>query len=331
MDWFRGITQTHTVIDDPIETPTKHSWFSRLSFSFANIDIQTTVLELLFAYNKFVIQLKQRIQVMNANYAIARYITCCGHSLSLLCGFVFRFIFFPETKSSREPDESWVNIACLYRTLKPETIPPTHEHFLDTNAPFDMPDKQYYIEETYRNYDHDDLGDEFDEPTYINPMELAEMQYVQGCHAATRLLKQEPEIDDIVVWSRDTHRDEQLVRVWSMTSSLLPTFSKEVEYSNVKFLHIDYRHPKMSNNQCIEIILPKQLLIVGNELFSPAFVYRWLKYFSNVPFVFDEAYCLYVMDDNVNQHILRYGDYIVLGENDICVVRKYVFNKITKM
>jgi hypothetical protein len=28
------------------------------------------------------------------------------------------------------------------------------------------------------------------------------------------------------------------------------------------------------------------------------------------------------MDDNVNQHILRYGDYIVLGKTDIEVIRR---------
>jgi hypothetical protein len=292
MDWFRAITQTHTVIDDTIETPPKHSWFSGLSFLFTNIDIQTTLLELLFAYNKFVIRLSQRIQIMNANYAAARYITCCMQSLSFFCGFVFRYIFFPETKLSREPDESWVNIVSLYRTPKPDT-PPTHEHFLDTNDTIDTTDAHYYIEETYRNYDHEDLGDEFGDPTYIRPMELAEMYYSQACIMATRFCKQEPEIDEIVVWSRDTHRDEQIVRVWTSNRLPFPLFQKDVVYSSVVFLHVEYRHLKLGSVG-IELILPKQLMVVGNELFSPAFLYRWLKYFSQVPFAFAHVNAVHI-------------------------------------
>ena len=339
MDWFRALTQTHTLSfedqsspdtePDPEPEPKTHSWFSwfssfsSFSFSFSNIDIdiQTVLLELLFAYNKFCIQLTQRIQTMNANYAAARYISFWVHSLSMFCGFALRFFFFPETnRQFQEPDESWVNIVCLYRTPKHKTIP-THEHFLDTNAIIDTPDAHYYIEETYRNYDHEDLGDELEDPTYINPMEMAEMYYSQACIAARRLYKQDLEIDEIVVWSRDTHRDEQIVNVCSSNCSSFPIIKQDVVYSSVVFLNIEYRHPRMGDIG-IELTIPKQLMIVGNELFSPAFLYRWLKYFSSVPFVFDNTYCVYLMDDNVNQHILRYGDYIVLGKTDIEVIRR---------
>jgi hypothetical protein len=204
---------------------------------------------------------------------------------------------------------------------------------LDTNTIIDTPDAQYYIEETYQNYDHEDLGDEFGDPTYIHPTELAKMHYIQGCNTATRILQTEPDIAEIVVWSRDTYRNEQIVKVWSSSRSYFPDFKNVLQYSKVEFLHVDYRHPKMGDIG-IELTIPKQLMIVGNELFSPAFLYRWLKYFSNVSnvsFVFDDTYCVYLMDDNVNQHILRYGDYIVLGETDIEIVRKSVYKEPTTL
>ena len=349
MDLFREITQTHTIIESETESEPElepeHNPLPPTSWN-----IETILLELLFTYNKFCIQLKHRIQSMNDTYAIARYITCTLQALSVLCGFVFRFMFFPETKRAQEPDDSWVNIVCLYRIHNDSAMQPpiTHEHFLDTN-PY-TPDAQYYIEETYRHYknagatkpreyslncrkgfilggcfSHEDFDDDIDEPT-----ENAEMNYANACNDASRMLQNKPDIAEIVVWSKDTQRDEQWVKTISPLSLPILQYSRRNDtlYSNVEFLHIDYRHPTLGEVG-IEITLPKQLMIVGNELFSPAFLYRWLKYYSNDQFVFDDAYCVYLMDDNVNQHILRYGDYIVLGKTDIQIVRKHNRNAPT--
>ena len=391
MVWFREITQTHTIIDNDTHEPetepsTDTSW---------NWNIETILLELLFTYNKFCIHLTHRIQTMNNTYAIARYITSCIQALSLLCGFIFRFMFFTETKRYSEPGDCWVNVVCLYCTFADETLqtPTTHEHFLDTNPTPDTSDAQYYIEETYRNYDYTGVndfrrndvwrfegelvmergtsvelgkisGDEqftFETPNAVSSgilqlspsKDIAKTHYMEAFNTANCILKdfrrsevryfegelqnefrciipptmdkrvQSSTVDiaEIVVWSKDTQRDEQIVKVYDTSRTNVSLFPKDILYSNVEFLHIEYRHPKMGEVG-IEIKLPKQLMIVGNELFSPAFLYRWMKYFSNDPIIFDEAYCVYLMDDNVNQHILRYGDYILLGKTNIEIVRK---------
>jgi hypothetical protein len=340
MDWFRTITQTHTTTPyedtspdnsqetaDTPDTPPKTSWFS-----FSSWNIETTLLELLFTYNKSCIQFKQYIQTMNDKYVAVQYITCAIQSLSLFCGVVFRYLFFADTIPEKcEPDENWVNIVRLYRIPEDhnDDCPTTHEHFLDTNPDEKSSGARYYIEETYQTYDYaelDDKTDEFNDPAYIRPMELAGMYYSQACSTANRAVKQEANIVEIIVWSRDTQRDEQVLSLWSSSKRpLYPLLQQDIIYSSVVFLNIEYRHPKMGDT-VIEISLPKQIMIAGNVLLSPAFLYRWLKYFSNVPFVFDDAYCVYLMDDNVNQHILRYGDYIVLGKTDIQIVKHFSHN-----
>jgi len=299
MDWFRAITQTHTITDD-IDDPPDDT--SNKSFSW---NIESILLELLFSYNKFCIQLHQTITKLNESYVIARYITCGVHTLSVLCGYVLRCMFYPVPKPER--DESWVNIVCLYRIPDKTTRPPTaHDHFLDTNL--ESYEEQYYIEETYQNYDHEDT-------------ESAEMAFSQACITASSILKRASNISEIVVWSKDPPRNEQLVNVWSSNQSVFPAFDKEIQYSQVEFLHIEYRHPKMGDAG-IEIRLSKQLMRVGNQLFSPAFLYRWLKYNVGGEFVFDNAYCVYVMDDNVNQHVLRFGDYMILHDSHVTIVKK---------
>ena len=363
MDWFRAITQTHTTTPyedtspdnsqetaDTPDTPPKTSWFS-----FSSWNIETILLELLFTYNLSCIQLNQYIQTMNDKYVAVKYITCAIQSLSFFCGFVFRYLFFFDTIPEKcEPEENWVNIVRLYRIPedKHDDSPITYEHFLDTNTG-EMSGARYYIEETYQPYDYalsydgdpstDNpriptlstslerrsgilaKDDKNNVPTYC-PTEIAGMYYSQACSTANRVVKQEPNIVEIIVWSRDHTRDEQLLSLWSRSKRpLYPLLQEDIVYSSVVFLNIEYRHPKMGNT-CIEITLPKQIMVAGNVLLSPAFLYRWLKYFASVSFVFDEAYCVYLMDDNVNQHILRYGDYIILGKTDIEIVKHSAYN-----
>lgn len=313
MYWFNVITQTHTIMndDDMKDTEDDTTESNTATSSFWNID--TILLEMLFSYNKLCIQLQQTVTKWYDTYAIVRYIICGLRTLSGLCSYVLRHMFYTEPIPER--DESWVNIVCLCRipdkTMRPPT---THDHFLDTNLePYE---EQYYIEETYQNYCNDDT-----EP------ELAEMYFSQACITASSVLRRESNIVEIVVWSKDTNRNEQVVNVWSSNQSIFPIFEDKIQYSLVKFLHIEYRHPKMGETG-IDIQLPKQLMRVGNQLFSPAFLYRWLKYNVKSQFVFDEEYCLYVMDDNVNQHILRYGDYMVLHESRVNIVKNSLLRSL---
>ena len=82
--------------------------------------------------------------------------------------------------------------------------------------------------------------------------------------------------------------------------------------SKVSFLTIQYTHRRQSNP--VSIILPKGMYTVGNELFSPLFVLRCLKYQSQ-PFHFDNNYCLKIIDNNIDLIELTSKQYIKLDRN----------------
>lgn len=70
-------------------------------------------------------------------------------------------------------------------------------------------------------------------------------------------------------------------------------FTKKI--SKVKFLSIEYIY----KNNRIEIVLPKEMYVVGNELFSPIFILRCLEYQEKV-FEFNKDYTLNIMDGDLN-------------------------------
>jgi len=82
--------------------------------------------------------------------------------------------------------------------------------------------------------------------------------------------------------------------------------------SKVSFLTIQYTHRRQSNP--VSIILPKGMYTFGNELFSPLFVLRCLKYQSQ-PFYFDSNYCLKIIDNNIDMIELTSKQYIKLDRN----------------
>jgi hypothetical protein len=81
--------------------------------------------------------------------------------------------------------------------------------------------------------------------------------------------------------------------------------------SSAKFLSIEYKHPEM--NKSIELKLDDSWFYAGNELFTPTFVLRALKYQSQ-SFFFDMNYKISIMDNNI--HIINFGSdqYILLTE-----------------
>ena len=94
--------------------------------------------------------------------------------------------------------------------------------------------------------------------------------------------------------------------------SYLPKIADELEKSNVRFVSVEYSHPDLG--EPIPIKLSKEYWQVGNELFSAAFILRYLEYQSK-PYLFDDKYKLVIMDNNMDIIELSLGQYIVLDKN----------------
>lgn len=83
--------------------------------------------------------------------------------------------------------------------------------------------------------------------------------------------------------------------------------------STVRFLSINYTHPKMDFDVPLE--LPKSIFFVGNQILCATSVLRMLEYTwgkSGMKYVFDMNYKLKIMDRNIKYAELSSNEYIEL-------------------
>lgn len=121
--------------------------------------------------------------------------------------------------------------------------------------------------------------------------------------------------------------NKYLIRVWypghintlddsDETIDPLNTIQK-LEPSKVGFIFMEYRHPRMSRP--IEFNIPKEMMMNGNEILSPPFIYRLLLH-QNLHFYFDLEYTIQIVDHNIESKVLNSKYYILLKSNDYTIL-----------
>lgn len=86
------------------------------------------------------------------------------------------------------------------------------------------------------------------------------------------------------------------------------------------FLSIEYRHKMMKNP--ISINLDKGYFLVGNEILSKSFILRYLEYNTEKTY-YDSDYEIHIIDNNINNVILKSTEYILLEKNNYFVKQNY--------
>jgi len=91
--------------------------------------------------------------------------------------------------------------------------------------------------------------------------------------------------------------------------------------SDVRFLCIQYLHPQMKGNP-IELTIPPGMMMVGNQLLTPAFVLRLLDHTvgTHSGYPFDLNYTLSVMDSHIRMFNLNSTEFVVLDETTYTIV-----------
>jgi len=102
-------------------------------------------------------------------------------------------------------------------------------------------------------------------------------------------------------------------RLWSAFYQF-PTFEK----SSLRFLSIEYAHPKMEDR--IPLKIDPCWYIVRNELFMASMIMHLLEH-QLESYHFDMNYTLHLMDNNIQMHTLTSDQYVVL-ENDRFFIEK---------
>jgi hypothetical protein len=88
--------------------------------------------------------------------------------------------------------------------------------------------------------------------------------------------------------------------------------------SDIVFTYVEYIHPNMRNT--IELNIPDEFWIVGNELFTPAFVLRMLEHQCE-KYIFDLKYKLHIVDQNIHDLFLNSDNYILVEKKEYSILR----------
>ena len=83
-------------------------------------------------------------------------------------------------------------------------------------------------------------------------------------------------------------------------------------------ISVEYTHPRM--NEGIMLDVPREFMNVGNEILSPAFVYRCLKY-QNKPFYFDMDYTVKILDSFVSASEVKSDEMVVFEKTGFQIVK----------
>jgi hypothetical protein len=83
-------------------------------------------------------------------------------------------------------------------------------------------------------------------------------------------------------------------------------------------ISVEYTNPKMENSITLDI--PRGFMNVGNQILSPAFVYRCLKY-QNKPYYFDMNYTLKIMDSCTETYEMGSEEMVVFEKTGFRIVK----------
>ena len=100
-----------------------------------------------------------------------------------------------------------------------------------------------------------------------------------------------------------------------LDDTMVLDFSQDTQ-SNVKFLLVEYSHPRMNYTICF--YFSNGIYQLQNELFTPCFVLHALQYQSEY-YIFDMDYILYIVDNNVHTLTLKSDQYIRLEKNNYII------------
>lgn len=96
----------------------------------------------------------------------------------------------------------------------------------------------------------------------------------------------------------------------NLKKPLIPQkYNYEETLSNIEFVYITYSHPSMI--QSIQLSIPEEYYVIGNELFTPAFIQRELE-LQKEYYVFDSDYSIEILDHECEQQTLKYTDYMII-------------------
>jgi hypothetical protein len=262
--------------------------------------IEPVILEMVIWYNRQSIEWKNTATRLYQNEPVIQVMWDTVYSVWACIQWFVYSIYFRATHLHIEPNGDWLSLVGLFENPQAENI-----HYR-----YNFAEKYEYIDsnvDSTTNIEH------------LTPTSCMDVYYSR----ALTTIRQDKHVKEILLTLKDA--DTYLVRTCIDTTMENRPIQTPYKKSNVEFLCIEYRHPKMTSP--ISITIPQSYFWVGNELLSMAFIQRFLEYQSLfVTYYFDEEYVLNVMDQDIQQYQLTRNNYIVLEEDTLRVVTLSVEN-----
>ena len=281
---FRMVTETHKLFEDcPEEDVGLWNVYFENTMTYLSKGFEQTVLDTVFWYNRTYLALvKWSEPILQSKHFV---IELCVSVYQMMC-WVFDALWKRTMYMKIEPYGNWLYSAALVEYPGIESANPTHK-----------------LLEIYTN---------------IEP-ENGYTQMESHYSIAQNTISENALICEILLIARDMETDAYFVRsCQSLYREIVPILPRQE--SEVEFLCIEYRHPKMSTY--VPLHLPKSMYMVGNELFTSAFVLRCLEHQPLfISYKFDTDYIITLLDNNIHQYTLRSNEYIVLEKTDLRVCR----------
>lgn len=278
------ITNGHQLFEDcPEEDVGLWNVYFDHTMTYLSKTFEQTVLEMVFWYNRTYLALvKWAEPILHSNHFI---IELCVSIYQTVC-WVADALWKKTMYMRIEPPGNWLYSAALVEYAGIESAKST-----------------YKLLEIY---------------TDIEPANQS-TQLESNYSIAQNTISENALICEILLIARDIDTDAYFVRSCkSLYREIAPILQREE--SDVELLCIEYRHPKMSTY--VSLHLPKSMYMVGNELFTSAFVLRCLEHQPMfISYIFDDDYVVSILDNNIQQYTVRSNEYIVLEKNKLRVCR----------
>ena len=209
-----------------------------------------------------------------------------------MCYYI-KYIHSVLLSYSIEPlDNEWISTACIYQT------------------DFDRVTMNYTFNELY-----EPISEGSDKDT-SHPDSLIRLDKIKRWYCASQnIMKTDKQIDEWLLTMKTG--DKYIYKICNRWNKCCHELSDEL--SKVKFLNIEYCHPE--NEKSITIDMDRNGYLVGNEILSSTFVKRALEYMNDRK-SFDMSYTLKIMDDNLENFVLKSDEYIVLERESYKIIKK---------
>lgn len=137
---------------------------------------------------------------------------------------------------------------------------------------------------------------------------------IEDANINSDILATNEDVDHLLTIARNN--DYYNVRISTNVSIMSNTHClNENNYSKAKFIAIQYSHPRMAD--VIDIIIPHGMYMIGNEILSSVFIFKWLV--TNLPknsYVFDKDYVICILDNQIKYTEIRSNQFCIINKKD---------------